>query len=759
MKAHAVHNQLEQCGRSKTIFANLRRLGALYCIPERDVMLYKTTCATCHPRVSPDASRSGYLYYHPKPIPLAKMDADKCAFCAIILQCCSQFTTWTKDVALVQITFSHKLDVQLCFKTTGSDSSASESEDDPDDENESGSEDELDDENDSGSEHTSESDYDLFDDYNEGCEDIHIQINSHGQFQTALDFDTLTIGLESQDTSSPFRKPSRMCRDPKDPSLYRKIKGWIDMCESHHTPCVNGQSTDTDFPRRLIRLPKDGNLSARLVEPEVPVQFAALSYCWGRTPQPSTTRANVLPRHSCLDTTMLPQTLQDAIFVTRSLGIEYLWIDSLCIVQDDIAEWALEAAKMAALYSKAHVVIIAASASDCSEGFLQHRQEPEVIHADLHNAEPIVVQARRVGGHSCDLKANKNNSPMFTRGWCMQERFLARRAIYFLPDEVRFECLKRHICECSALQDKLIGVEHSTNGSAAYRNLQSIRNPLRKFAFGEKKMIAIVEKSRGISQFAFGKKWAAIIEEYSGLKLTYSTDLLPALSGLVKSVEYLKPGVYMAGFWTKDLPYQLGWYTVRQSRHRIPTPDAPSYSWTASTGAVSFESDRAKRRNLAWANTLHGKLILRLRCLCSLDQPIIASRLLNDTSISIRGSYASGSKMIAELKSATKESPTCGSILSGHRCDPDYLCDSIHLDSEYQGFAECGDGPKITHDWSGTIVFALYDRSDYTTHDAIVALLLCPRDQGYGYVRFGVVTEVNPHWFARNSTEGMVRIF
>ncbi|KAF0320296.1 het domain-containing protein [Colletotrichum asianum] len=100
--------------------------------------------------------------------------------------------------------------------------------------------------------------------------------------------------------------------------------------------------------------------------------YVALSHCWGpeQLHPPETTWSNLRQRQECIDLTTLPSTFRDAVLVTRNLGVQYLWIDSLCIVQDDTADWQTESSKMAGYYSNAYLVISAAQAEDSTQGFL-----------------------------------------------------------------------------------------------------------------------------------------------------------------------------------------------------------------------------------------------------------------------------------------------------------------------------------------------------------------------------------------------------
>lgn len=130
---------------------------------------------------------------------------------------------------------------------------------------------------------------------------------------------------------------------------------WIAECDSGHPTVLLitsfAHNEQSFVPTRLIKVEKHLKDHVQLVSPFDSVRYVALSYCWGTTEQSRTITTNIRSRERRFAVAQLPQTLKDAIFLTRALGIQYVWIDSLCIVQDDPEEWAIESAKMASIYS------------------------------------------------------------------------------------------------------------------------------------------------------------------------------------------------------------------------------------------------------------------------------------------------------------------------------------------------------------------------------------------------------------------------
>jgi hypothetical protein len=169
-----------------------------------------------------------------------------------------------------------------------------------------------------------------------------------------------------------------------------KIKSWI---SSEHEGC--GKRDQVFLPTRLLALqslPNGGDLAhvnnasdawrerfknttCRLVETstEHKQQYVALSYCWGQSLPFITTRRSLQQQLHEIRFEQLPKTLQDSLMLARYLDFDYIWIDCLCIIQDDQEDWNREAACMADIYSNAALTIAASRAQDCTEGFLSVR--------------------------------------------------------------------------------------------------------------------------------------------------------------------------------------------------------------------------------------------------------------------------------------------------------------------------------------------------------------------------------------------------
>ncbi|KAJ9602675.1 hypothetical protein H2200_012869 [Cladophialophora chaetospira] len=168
--------------------------------------------------------------------------------------------------------------------------------------------------------------------------------------------------------------PGRLRCDLQDSRLaITRIKGWIKGCDDHH-PCAYEHSCISSphsplLPTRILDVGLSSSSTVRLIEPRgVRDHYIALSHCWGTSDRLTTLSNNIDAHKEGINISGLALTFRDAIFVSRELGVQYVWIDSLCIIQDDYQDWLREAPKMGEVYSAAYLTIAAASASDDSEG-------------------------------------------------------------------------------------------------------------------------------------------------------------------------------------------------------------------------------------------------------------------------------------------------------------------------------------------------------------------------------------------------------
>ncbi|OAK99514.1 HET-domain-containing protein, partial [Phaeosphaeriaceae sp. SRC1lsM3a] len=281
--------------------------------------------------------------------------------------------------------------------------------------------------------------------------------------------------------------------------------------------------------------------------------YACLSHCWGKGSELlCTTSSNRQAFQTHIFWNSLPRTFQDAISIARQLGLSFIWIDALCIIQDDSLDWQQQSAVMADIYHNAYITIAAAASANASGGCYtpksglrpyQFRKHLATIHFP-DGIKRKVFPVRTNPHYSGDF-------PLLQRGWVYQERMLSPRVLYFAGDELIWECHARLDCECGSLRTTT-------------------------YAFGRAQLL-----EPKIDQL---DSWTEVLRQYTALSLTYPSDAFPALSGIAKAYQKVYSDTYVAGIWAKCLPEMLLWY-FRTSPDilNINTDPwrAPSWSWAS----------------------------------------------------------------------------------------------------------------------------------------------------------------------------------
>jgi len=277
------------------------------------------------------------------------------------------------------------------------------------------------------------------------------------------------------------------------------------------------------------------------------------------------------------------KTFREAVDVTRRLGIPYLWIDSLCILQDedDRSDWKSEAPKMSSVYNSATITISAASSIDTKGGLFPDEREREAktkttklqCSAPSGDLEFVYVRARYKNHFSIHETVHSSCKPeeprLRSRGWVLQEDFLSPRMLHFRKEELSWICSTYSRCECRI------------------RPNMPISHPFRAAQ-------GTVEKTDEYMH-SLDIQWPSVVMEYSRRNLTKPSDRIAALSGLANYMEEQTTDTYICGVWYEDLMFQLLWYVDRTNLPegipaRVPFPYAQSWSWMSIPGPISYYS-------------------------------------------------------------------------------------------------------------------------------------------------------------------------
>lgn len=336
-----------------------------------------------------------------------------------------------------------------------------------------------------------------------------------------------------------FRVIEPVTDDPLSEQVLQILNDWNKTCLQTHSRCGRPSCESLPLPTRVIDLDSpDLDEDVRLVNSSGRSgSYVALSYCWG-TEQAFKTTSQTLKKHEeRIALASLPLTLMDAVTVTRQLRIRYLWIDALCIIQGDAADWAREAGKMYSVYGNAYLVLAAAQASSLAQGFLHHRRQDNMLtKVQGHDADGTYfeVSARaynrnqnhheQARGLSWNLNAPALENPLWVRAWCFQERFAGRAVLNFCRTEMTWECRERFACECGELKDA-----QETHGS-----------PLSKREYARQLDDRSASGRSGL--------WNHLVAIYSQLSLSYENDRLVAIAALAQEIAHPELGLILLGY-------------------------------------------------------------------------------------------------------------------------------------------------------------------------------------------------------------------
>ena len=378
------------------------------------------------------------------------------------------------------------------------------------------------------------------------------------------------------------------------------ISGWIQTRWRDHE-C--GPAIDTQLPTRILEIGRKGEPSLRLsISSGRKGRYVALSHCWGKRLTTTTTVKNIDEHLKSINLDALPANFRDAVIITRELGYEYLWIDSLCIIQGDRDDWVTESSLMGQVYQNCAVMLAASGSGDSYGGMLN----PRPGSCALPNSKIYLSPKRRP-------IQTLEESELGSRAWASQERILAPRIIYYSTEQIFWECRDNRKAE--ATTQTLLDTYENYNKRYHGRLLTADMFPYSYTDYIGKTIAAAEDEGDETTTRPEGWFWA--IQGYSRRHLTNPTDKLPALFGLAQNVfhpQRATGGYYLAGLWSNDILRQLLWENgegqvatfcaanyisfsslcMITKLSKATTYTAPSWSWVAYNGPIY--NDRANDR-------------------------------------------------------------------------------------------------------------------------------------------------------------------
>jgi len=383
----------------------------------------------------------------------------------------------------------------------------------------------------------------------------------------------LTILIENPSDlleSAVFRE---MSPDPTSSASIHLIRSWVDNCHNSHSQCK--RALDYTLPTRVIDVSGHDLRLRELKSKNAP--YITLSHCWGMKGTMTTLKSNLSSHRHCINSSTLPQTFLDAVIITKKLGIPYLWIDSLCILQDSEEDWLEECPKMGTYYRNSYITISALESPDSHHGFLNSRSSVDAV--EIANTG-VWMRHKCLHWREIFRKAVLNQ-----RGWFLQERLLSTCILHFTEQEILWECQSSTARESSFME---------YCQPTDYKSLVSSEGD-------DFKRCLFSDNSDKFGRDEAYDVWMRLVRQFSQRSLTYSSDRLPAISSLAALMATKTESPYIAGIWSNDL-HGLAWFSdgpgeriCHQFMDSSRSSVAPSWSWANLKSSITYRFNDEER--------------------------------------------------------------------------------------------------------------------------------------------------------------------
>jgi hypothetical protein len=395
---------------------------------------------------------------------------------------------------------------------------------------------------------------------------------------------------------------------------FKIASAWLAECQENHNHCKKAQSANTPLPSRVISVgPADESAEPYLLEThgKTTGRYVALSHCWGSSSgYVKTTLQNVDSHKSKIKLDLLPQTFKDAIKVVRKLGIQYLWIDSLCIIQDDVKDWEKEAALMGWYYKNSLITISAAHGKNSDAGLFKDRDSLSTRPCEftIHATGQVGGSGQQTYAYAREMSFQISKSslssaygplPLHTRAWILQEQLLSLRTLTYSNSGISWRCQMMRFDERAPLA---MSIEDFINDQPRGlgtrrgdpRQVESMTAKLQQNWVYPKLMNSPERENQGEREVFHGryccgheedhfiKDWAHVVQDYTSRGMTRQSDKLVAIRGIADVFASLRSVKYTAGIFNSSVDsfvQGLLWSSFRPGNRLLNV--APSWSWAS----------------------------------------------------------------------------------------------------------------------------------------------------------------------------------
>jgi hypothetical protein len=392
-------------------------------------------------------------------------------------------------------------------------------------------------------------------------------------------------------------------RQPADNLV--QIQRWLDACISKHVRCNNWCSrleTKGYRPTRVLELSDTGIRLRCDVQDICDFKYLALSHMWGKdaSKQLRLMSSKLQDFQEAIPLDMLPNIFAEAIRITRYLNFKYLWIDSLCIIQDSKSDWTAEANMMSAVYNNAVCTIAFVLPPDAGYDSTQRRGDPRA-------STPCIIPESTRSGRGLivnpsvpDRLRNRQSTgsiykdwPLCSRAWTLQEQVLNPRTVFWEDRTIKWECVETFCDELTGEVGENHGDHPNSRSDKTLLSAQRIDEPNETSSTRSQ-----IEKDIIFHETL--DNWAALISRYRSRDLTQASDRIMAFVGIAKAFKAEHGLTYLAGMWKEHLPQSLLWSITNKENNTTTSSllpqepileSAPTWSFFAS----SIYSNRLNR--------------------------------------------------------------------------------------------------------------------------------------------------------------------
>lgn len=369
------------------------------------------------------------------------------------------------------------------------------------------------------------------------------------------------------------------------PKALSVAKHWLQICQTSpkHSFCrdtYGSPGTRSPLPTRVLNVGSKDREPFLFEGNGLKEPYCILSYCWGLPGNAITTKDNFSHRTQSIPLVSLPTLLRQAVLATRSLGYKYIWIDALCIIQDDPDDWSREAAAMHELYSQADLTFTSLVAADSRDNLFELRPRetarptPLKIGLPKKNRHPFngsVFEFAAYPGYHDNMEC-VIEGPVHQRAWTLQEHLMSTRVVYFGPGILHWECLCSYRLEPDP--DGLC-IDYVREELETRRKLKLAVKTLQQQKLPHPSMASPIAV------------WHSQVEEFTKRKLTKQSDRIPAFLAISKVLCTAGGDEFAGGLWTgRHLIPSMCWRLEQADEAVIR---GPSWTWGSRSGAVSYD--------------------------------------------------------------------------------------------------------------------------------------------------------------------------